>query len=315
MKLAIRLVAAVLFAGVAYADTPPETGTAVNQGETITVASSSAMAVAEDYLVLPDGAEVAGSLRTITADGGLGSGRIGLTDVALFDAHLVWAIARRYELDATASVLAKQPSATSEDILQGGSLTLRRAFNASVALAVSGGASPLIDLRGLAYDGSLFASYKKRLSRYCAFMLAAGGDTTVVHATNAVDTAAVVEGAAHADVLVRADDVWGGWLGAGYAIPAYHHGHDPVSEMPLDPQPRLDVDFGTSVQLNDDWYLSADLTIMDRGDLANPATRLPVLDGGFDQIQIMVEITRRIRGRAERDRYRDAGVNQPPVQL
>jgi hypothetical protein len=54
---------------------------------------------------------------------------------------------------------------------------------------------------------------------------------------------------------------------------------------------------------------------MDRGDLANPATRLPVLDGGFDQIQIMVEITRRIRGRAERDRYRDAGVNQPPVQL
>ncbi|HEY3805853.1 MAG TPA: hypothetical protein VGL61_24765 [Kofleriaceae bacterium] len=101
----------------------------------------------------------------------------------------------------------------------------------------------------------------------------------------------------------------------GETIPAYHHGHDPVSEMPLDPQPRLDVDFGTSVQLNDDWYLSADLTIMDRGDLANPATRLPVLDGGFDQIQIMVEITRRIRGRAERDRYRDDGVNQPPVQL
>jgi hypothetical protein len=34
--------------------------------------------------------------------------------------------------------------------------------------------------------------------------------------------------------------------------------------------------------------------VIDRGDIANPATRLPILDGGFDQKQIMFGVTRHI---------------------
>jgi hypothetical protein len=63
--------------------------------------------------------------------------------------------------------------------------------------------------------------------------------------------------------------------------------------MTLAPQPRLDLDIGNAVQLADNWDLAVDLAIIDRGDLASPATRLPVLDGGFDQIQLIVAISRR----------------------
>jgi hypothetical protein len=113
-------------------------------------------------------------------------------------------------------------------------------------------------------------------------------------------------------VLVRIPNgVWGGWMGAGYAVPVYHRGHDPISGMPLDPQPRLDLDIGNAVQPADQWDLAVDLSIIDRGDLAMAATRLPILDGGFDQIQLMVGISRRIELGGERHR----GISDPLIQL
>jgi hypothetical protein len=94
--------------------------------------------------------------------------------------------------------------------------------------------------------------------------------------------------------------------------------------MALDPQPRLDLDIGTAVQLSADWDLSADLVILDRGDLSNPATRLPVLDGGFDQVQFIIGVSRRIRSKARSSGYHrryDGGsddnddVTDPVLQL
>ncbi len=286
----------------------------VQTGELIGYREPSPMSTAQEYLVLATGAEVGGTLRTITADGGVGTGRLKLTDLALFDGHLEWAVAKHYELDVQASLLAKQPSGAGEDIFQGGSLTLRRALGTWTAGAIAGSVTPLLDLGGLAYGGSLFVTHKKRLNEIVTFALAAGASSTIIAATHTVDTPWFLEGAGHAAVLVRIPNgVWGGWLGAGYALPAYHHGHDPVSGMTLDPQPRLDIDIGTGVELSEDWYLSADLMILDRGDLANPATRLPVLDGGFDQIQITVGVTRRIKGKDKGDGTR--GISDPLIQL
>ncbi len=277
---------------------------------------SSAMSTAEDFLILPDGAELGGDLRTITASGGLGTGALKLTDLALFDAHLEWAIAKHYELDASLGILAKQPSSTNEDVVQGGSITLRRGLAAWSAIAVSGSISPLIDLGGEAFGGSVFVTHKHRLNEIVSFALAAGAGSTILRPTGTVmDTPALVEGAAHASMLVRSPDgIWGGWLGAGYALPVYHRGLDPVSGRTLDPQPRLDVDIGTGIGIADDWYFSADLAIVDRGDLSNPATRLPILDGGFDQVQVTVGVTRRLRDHKRESHY-GSDMTDPLIQL
>jgi len=274
----------------------------------------SARGVAEEFLVLPEGGELGGRLRTITADGGLGTGKLALTDLALLDLNAEWAIAHHYELDAALSVLPKQPSETHEHIFQGGSLTLRRDLWERTALALSGSAAPLLGLRGFEYGGALFLTHKKRLNEIVSFSMAGGASTTVIDAKTAMDTEVLLESAVHAAVLVRVPNgVWGGWLGAGYALPAFHHGHDPVSGMTADPQPRLGVDLGNAVQLADDWDLTIDLAILDRGDLANAATRLPILDGGFDQVQIMVGISRRIH--PKKPEYRERGTRDPLIQL
>src|SRR4051794_5885611 len=209
-------------------------------------------------------------------------------------------------------MLPKQPSSTSEHVFQGGSVVLRRDIGHRSALAVAGSAGPLLGIKGLTYGGSLFLEHKHRLNEIVTFSLAGGATSTVVRPTGMFDHPLLVEGAGHASVLVRIPNgVWGGWMGVGYAVPAYHRGHDPISGMALDPQPRLDLDIGNAVQLADQWDLSVDLSIIDRGDLANPATRLPILDGGFDQIQLMVGISRRIKLGGDRQR----GISDPLIQL
>jgi hypothetical protein len=274
--------------------------------------------VAEDFLVLPRRVDVGGRLRTITADGGLGTGRLKLTDVALFDLHAQWAIAQHYELDGSTSVLGKQPAGSHEHVFQGGTLGIRRDVGPATAVGLSGTAMPLIGIRGHAFRGAAMATHLHRLNEWVSFRMSGGADAVLLRAAGVSDHPSLVEAVGQADpVPVRATDLpehpylveatgqaavlvragnwggWGGWAGLGYALPVVHGGHDPVSGMPLDPQPRLDLNLGTAVQLADPWDCSIELSILDRGELADPATRLPVLDGGFDQIQLVVGVSRR----------------------
>ncbi len=61
---------------------------------------------------------------------------------------------------------------------------------------------------------------------------------------------------------------------------------------------------GTVLSAVKKWDIYVDLAIVDRGDLANPATRLPILDGGFDQTQVIFEVTRHIEYK-RKPRYDD----------
>jgi hypothetical protein len=72
----------------------------------------------------------------------------------------------------------------------------------------------------------------------------------------------------------------------------------------VDPQPRLDFHVGTVLSL-DKWDLFAEFAVVDRGDMVDPATRLPVLDGGFDQRQVMFGVTRHISGKRKQRDYDD----------
>lgn len=94
---------------------------------------------------------------------------------------------------------------------------------------------------------------------------------------------------------------WGSWIGIGYALPIHASGTDPTTGQEVDPQPRLDFHIGTVVSIKR-WDLFADLSVVDRGDLAAPATRLPILDGGFDQRQILFGVTRHIASSKRRPR-------------
>lgn len=253
--------------------------------------------IAEDFLVLPSGLDVGARLRLITAEDALGSGKLKLTDLVLFDVTAAWAFARRFQLDLRLSVLPKQPSITDEEVFQGAALAVRRELTARVGLAVSGSVAPLLGLDGLAFGGGASIFHKRRLNEVVAFSFTGGAGAQFFRPSSGVDDDPpyLLEGTGHFELQVRVPDgFWGGWLGAGYSLPIAEDGLDPVSGMALDPQPRLDLSIGTGVQLSKRWDLSFDASILDRGDLAEPATRLPILDGGFDQIQLAISLTRRV---------------------
>jgi hypothetical protein len=304
------------------------THTMTTQGLTsaneVILTSGSARGTAEEFLVLPTGLDVGGRLRTVTASDSAGIERIKLTDLALFDLHAEWAFRRHYELDVAVSVVPKQPAAMNAPVFQGGSLAVRRDLIERTAIAVSGSATPLLGLDGVAFGGAAFVMHKHRLNEFVTFAFAGGANAVLVRATRAAEMAPgiattandrpfLIEGAGHVGVLVRADGHWGGWASVGYALPAYHRGRDPVSGMAIDPPPRLDLHIGNAVRLARRWDLTVELSILDRGDLDAPATRLPLLDGGFDQIQFIVGVNRRLE--LKNHESRSDGVSDPMIQL
>lgn len=253
--------------------------------------------IAEDFIVMPSGVDVGARLRLITADDALGAGKLKLTDLVLFDVTAAWAFARRFQLDLRLSVLPKQPSTTDEEVFQGGALAVRRELTPRLGLAVAGAVAPLLGLDGLAFGTSAALLHKRRLNEVVAFSLSGGATAQFFRPSSGFDDDPpfLVEGTGHLELQVRVPNgFWGGWLGAGYSLPIADDGADPVSGMALDPQPRLDLTIGTGVQLSRHWDLSFDASIFDRGDLTAPATRLPILDGGFDQLQLAISLTRRV---------------------
>ena len=79
-----------------------------------TAARSSYRGVAEDYLVLPSGAELTGQLRFVTADSMLGGEPLKFTDLALFGLAARWSVTSKLELAGNVDFVPKQPSDTNE---------------------------------------------------------------------------------------------------------------------------------------------------------------------------------------------------------
>ena len=84
------------------------------------------------------------------------------------------------------------------------------------------------------------------------------------------------------------------WLGIDYHVPPSsspsasqsdaHYGH-------LAPQTRVDFEFGGVISAyQEGWDVYATYRVADRRELEIPASTLPIPNGGFDQIQLMVGV-------------------------
>jgi hypothetical protein len=82
----------------------------------------------------------------------------------------------------------------------------------------------------------------------------------------------------------------GGWLGFDYAIPLAHGTEQGrvAEQAEFDPPVRLGLEVGGVWSLRRaPWDLFASYSFVDRGELENPTSTLPILMGGFDQRQIL----------------------------
>ncbi len=296
-KLTWTLAALAALGGTAIADSL-EPVAAGSYSEAVTV-SGSYRGVAQDYLVAPEGGEITGQMKFVTADAVLGDAPLKFTDLGLFGIGGRWSLFSKLELAASADFLVKQPSYTDEKPWQSVAFALRSPLGKRVALAVSGGGGHLLGHSGMWTREAMMVEWKKPIccdsENIAAFDIQGGVDGLGLSAPGGGMNAFLTEVSTQTAVQFREPTGhWGGWLGIAYAVPVQHSGSDPTTGLAIDPQPRLDFHLGTVLSLEHTWDLFADFAVVDRGDLQNPATRLPILDGGFDQKQIVFGVTRHI---------------------
>lgn len=279
--------------------------------------------VAQDYLVLPNGGELTAQMRFLTADAMLdpegqsesgplrfGGDKLKFTDLALFGLSGRWSLFTKLELAASVELLPKQPSSTDEKPWQSVGFALRSPLGRHVALAVSGGGGHLMDHTGMWTREALTLEWKKPVhDEFLAFDIQASVSGLGLRDPDTTTSSAfLTEASLRTTALFHEPKGhWGAWVGIAYAVPVQSSGRDPITELMFDPQPRLDFHIGTVLSVVKQWDIFFDVAIVDRGDPANPATQLPILDGGFDQKQIVFGVTRRIESRVQRRDYDDDG--------
>jgi hypothetical protein len=296
MKPTWTLVALLGLGGTALADVGEKPG--IDEAETISVTGgASVRGVAQDYLVMPSGGELGAQMRFITADSMDGAGPLKFTDLALFGLSGRYSVFEKLELSAQVDLLPKQPSESTEKPWQSVGAGLRSPLGKHVAIALSGGGGHLLGHEGMWTREALALEWKKPIqSEFLAFDVKAGIDGLGLEAPNTPDSAFLTEVGVSTSALFRIPEgKWGAWGGISYAVPVQHSGIDPTTHLAIDPQPRLDFHAGTVLSLVKEWDLYVDFAVIDRGD-SNPATRLPILDGGFDQKQIVFGVIRHIEG-------------------
>ncbi|HSD89957.1 MAG TPA: hypothetical protein VLB44_20640 [Kofleriaceae bacterium] len=303
-QLRWTLAALVGLGGVAAADT----GNHISEdaaGQSLgTVSAGSRRGVAEDYLVLPSGGELTSQMRFLTAGPVLGQDKLEFTDVALFGLSGRWSLFTKLELSASVDLLPKQPANSDEKPWQSVGVGLRSPLGRHVAVALDGGGGHLMSHGGMWTRESLMLEWKKPIDEdFLAFDVRGGIDGIGLSAPETTkSTAFITELAVTTTALFREPHgKWGGWIGLSYAVPVQSSGKDPTTERTIDPQPRLDFHMGTVLALVPKWDLFVDFAVIDRGELADPATRLPILDGGFDQRQVIFGVTRHIEGSHHHD--------------
>ena len=189
--------------------------------------------------------------------------------------------------------MPKQPSYTDEKVWQSAAGSVRAPLGRNVAVTFSGAGGHLIDHAGMWTREAMSLEWKKPIDReWLAFDVQGGLDGIGLSAPATTSSAFITELAVQTSALFREPSGhWGAWLGIGYAVPVQSSGRDPTTNVAIDPQARLDFHAGTVLSIDRKWDLFADFAVIDRGDLEDPATRLPILDGGFDQKQIVFGVT------------------------
>ncbi|HWN67704.1 MAG TPA: PT domain-containing protein [Haliangium sp.] len=282
---------------------PVYQGQVALQSEVLTISGAgSPRSQASASMLMPRGSLTVGAdLSFLTADAGLAGEQIRFTDVVLFRPRARYTPGNRVELFAGTTLLPKQPSFTDELAWQSANLGALIGLGARMAAFAQAGGGALTDGAGWWAGFDLGVQARKSLDDIVVLQGALGGATSLLFFDEDTEESFwFAEVAAHGEILFQADEIMAGWLGVDYRVPVAHapDAPDPLSGAYLDPQPRVNFHLGVALAFLDDWDLYAEVAILDRGDIADPATTLPVLEGGFDQQHFVLGLLRRFQTRS-----------------
>jgi hypothetical protein len=227
--------------------------------------------------------ELGSDLVFVTTRGELvGVPELFFTDLALWRVQVAGTPTGGLRISAGSSFLAKQPSRLDEDFWQSSELGARLAVGKGMAVGLDGQFGTLMDDLGHHAGAALTFQARKRMNELVHWQTRLGVAGTQLYFDD--DSPTFVEAAAQAQVQF----CWGPchyrygatWFGVSLAVPLHH------SDDAIDPNTRLDATLGTYFNVNNRFDMLLTLSWIDRGDADAPETQLPIVDGGFDQVQL-----------------------------
>lgn len=307
MRWLLSLVVALLARGTAFAqyNVPAQ---ATGQSESVMLAGGddgrTVIAKSDDDNI---GQEVGASLDFVTRDSAPNERAFKFTDVVLFRLHSLVAVGRKTEIFVGVDLLPKQPSETNESKWQSAMLGARYTINRHTAFYARGQGGPMLDNDGLWAAGEAAVQARMHLAERVLFWESAvGGEYTRMFPK---DSAKLW----NAELLVKTGlairekrGFFAGWLNFGFHFPLAHRGRmavplaatpDVLTMEDMNPQTRVGVSVGALLGVTRGLDLFIEFSILDRGDLANPTTTLPILEGGFDQKRLVFGFNRRFGSR------------------
>ena len=250
--------------------------------------------------------EIGASLNFVTSEESLGGKELALTDVVLLRLHTMVSLGR-FELFAGTDILPKQPSYTNEHVWQGSLAGIKTVINKNISVWARGQGGPQLDKAGFWLGGDAAAQYRYELQDILFFESSLGAAHTQLLFEQDVGRAYFVDEIFTTVGLALRDPdhgKFGVWLNFDYYYPVFHRPTndkpDPQTLGSLDPQPRVNVHLGALGAITDNVSLFIDYSILDRGDLEEATTTMPILNAGFDQSQIIFGFMRHFGGAKRR---------------
>lgn len=259
-------------------------------------------------IVMPTGhLEVAGEMAFVVSKPSPYAEGLAFTDLALLRLNLRRSFTDSLELYAGTRLLPKQPTSTHSPVFQGVHAGAQAEFVKGFGLSLGGAVGPMFGADGVYYRTGPNLGWKPTVSRYLRFVVGLGNTWTILDYEPRTKPAFwLTEVISHAETQIGDEDA-SMWVGLDYAVPlAKNPGAreaDPVRGH-LDPQVRVNVEVGGAMSLRSNgWDVYATYTIVDRGELDEPATTLPILDGGFDQHQVAIGVEYRFDPKRDEDAF------------
>lgn len=248
--------------------------------------------------VLPSGhVETRGELAFLTSDAIVTPESLRFGDLALFRPSVRRAFGDQLELSLGTSLLAKQPSTGGDWLWQGASLGALLEPWAGYAVSLDLGAGPQLGGDGSVWTATPSLAGKWSLDHEARLLLSLANRFTALDEGGELRPRAWLDELALGAEAQLGDHHGGGWIGLDYGVPLAHGGQlrSASASIDLDPSVRIDVQVGGVLRVgrHDDWDLFAYYAWIDRGESVRPATLLPVLDGGFDQQQLVIGVSHR----------------------
>ena len=283
-------------AAVAATPTAPSTAPALGHDsaaeivDTTLALKGDVRGYAKGWLIGPQGGAFGGELRMISSRVGPSGSAIAFHELALFTLSGRWTVSNRVEVSAHADLLTKQPDDRRDTAFQGGGAGVRTALTRRTALEAGVSGGPTMGNDGRWGNVAVGAAHRSAIERFLSLEISGGADTTQLR-QQSIGRRWLAELAFSSKLLFHSPGgeiaMWGG-VDMGFPV---------VHSSGLDPTSRLGLDTGLVYSATSDWDLFFEVKYCDRGTITMPESTLPIIDGGFDQTQMIFGITRRFTPR------------------